>query len=104
MKLAFPELTRLEPPSRGKLINELRHGGPVYEKPVSRPRSCRHAPRTPVGKRCSTAREQSAKLGLNFRMHQLAGNSDRLINAASPGQACHSPPGKREPRARPSAW
>src|ERR1017187_5650745 len=37
MKLAFPELTWLEPPSRGKLINELRHGGPVYEKPVSRP-------------------------------------------------------------------
>src|ERR1039458_1366077 len=27
MKLAFPELTWLEPPSRGKLINELRHGG-----------------------------------------------------------------------------
>jgi hypothetical protein len=37
MKLAFPELTWLEPPSRGKLINELRHGGPVYEKAVSRP-------------------------------------------------------------------
>src|ERR1019366_6001327 len=61
----------------------VRPGVPVYDKAVSRPRSCRHAPRTPVGKRCSTAREQSAKLGLNFRMNQLAGNSDRLINAAS---------------------
>jgi|ERR1019366_195126 hypothetical protein len=39
MKLAFPELTWLEPPSRGKLINELRHGGPVYEKAVYLPRT-----------------------------------------------------------------
>ena len=62
MKLAFPELTWLEPPSRGKLINELRHGGPVYEKPVSRPRSCRHVTRTTVGKRCATAQERSEKL------------------------------------------
>src|ERR1035437_1794321 len=52
MKLAFPELTWLEPPSRGKLINELRHGGPVYEKPVFLPQSCRRAP--PAGKRCAT--------------------------------------------------
>ena len=37
MKLAFPELTWLEPPSRGKLSNELRHAGPVYEKAVFLP-------------------------------------------------------------------
>jgi hypothetical protein len=33
--------------------------GPVYNKLVSRPRCCRHAPRTPVGKRWATPRGES---------------------------------------------
>jgi hypothetical protein len=33
--------------------------GPVYEKPVSRPQFCRHAPRTPVGKCWATPRGES---------------------------------------------
>src|ERR1019366_2293141 len=73
MKLAFPELTWLEPPSRGKLINELRHGGPVYKKAVSRPQSCRHALRAPVVQRSAPARDQSPKMRSNLR----AGLSDQ---------------------------
>src|ERR1035438_5127338 len=43
------------------------HGGPLYEKAVSQPRSCRRALRTSVVQSHATAREQSQKLQ-SFRL------------------------------------
>jgi integrase len=42
--------------------------GPLYDNAVSRPRSCKHPPRTPVDQCCASDREQSPDLRPNFRL------------------------------------
>src|SRR5260370_37431216 len=40
----------------------VRHAGPLYDKKVSQPQSCRHTPRTPVVQRCASARDKGWSL------------------------------------------